>query len=809
MNPERRHQIEQLYHLALDHEPKTRDAFLDEACGADTDLRRQVDSLLTRTLASVEPEPRARQEFEHWLDLTPGQRLGPYEVVGPLGAGGMGRVYRGIDTRLGRMVAIKTSAQEFSNRFEREARAISALNHPHICTLYDIGSLPSGAGYLVTEFVDGETLGDWLNHSPAAVRRLEVARQILEALRAAHAAGIVHRDLKPANIMVRSDGYVKVLDFGLAKRLTARGGFENDDTATAGVSVAGQIVGTVAYMSPEQVLGQEVDPRSDLFAFGTILYEMLADRHPWRRNSTVDTMHAILHDAAPPLSSDLAAIVDKLLHKSRGERYASAAAVLEALANPPAHPAPRPSLTRLIVLPFRVLRQNEASDFLSLSLPDAVTSSLAAIDSLVVRSTMAASRFAAAEADLKAVAEQAQVDAILTGTLLSDGKHLRVNAQLVQAADGAVLWTNTFNALFHDIFEVQDEIVNRIVQSLALPLTAREQRALKHDVPASAAAYEFYLRANQLVAAGYNAPNMITARDLYLQSVEADPQYAPAWACLARALRYVGKFVDSRSGYLERAEEAFQKAFSLNPDLALAHNFYTAHECDSGRSLQAMERLIKRAHTHRHDPNLLTGLVQALRYCDLLEASVAAHNLAKSLDPHVRTSVAYTYLHLGEFQKALDHCPTPTDFYVVAPALDGLDRLQEAIASAKEFERSLPGPHRLWFSAWLAYLQGSEQSGEAFDRVPNLTDPEARFGNACLLAKGNLADRALQLLSLALDNGYACSYALLHSRWLNALRADPRFPALLDRAAEMSRAARTVFVACGGDKLLGISSSSA
>lgn len=376
----------------------------------------------------------------------------------------------------------------------------------------------------------------------------------------------------------------------------------------------------------------------------------------------------------------------------------------------------------------------------------------------------------------------------------------------MQAPDGAVLWTNTSNVSFRDIFEVQDEIVHRIVQSLALPLTAREQRALKHDVPASAAGYEFYLRANQLVAAGYNAPNMIMARDLYLQSVGSDPQYAPAWACLARAHRYLGKFVGDRAGNVERAEAAFQKAFELNPDLVLAHNFYTAHECDSGRSLQAMERLIKRAHTHRNDPNLLTGLVQALRYGNLLESSLAAHELATQLDPHVRTSVAYTYLHLGEFQKALDHCPTPTDFYVVAPALDALGRKHEAIASAREFEKTLPQPHSLWFSAWLACLEGDEQqSAAAFDRSPKLNDPEARFANGCMLARANVRDRAFELLSLALDGGYACSHALLHDRSLDSLRADPRFPPLVSRAQEMSRQARAVFLGCGGDKLLGTS----
>ena len=806
MDSERQKHIEELCRMALEQHAERRDSFLDTACGSDRDLRRDVESWLVQTLTVTVGRVEQAGREGPGTELTVGAALGPYRVTGRLGSGGMGTVYRGVDTRLGRAVAIKTSAAQFGKRFQREARAISALNHPHICTLYDIGSLPSGSLYLVTEFVEGETLSEWLQRSPAPDRRIDVARQILEALRAAHEAGIIHRDLKPANIMVRSDGYVKVLDFGLAKRMPAREEPGSDDTASTGISSAGQILGTVAYMSPEQILGQEVDARSDLFALGTILYEMLGGMHPWRRSTSVDTMHSILHDNPPPIQSELAGVIDRLLRKDRDERYTSAASVLDALTNPPARPSSRPALTRLIVLPFRVLRQNETSDFLSVSLPDAITTSLAAIDSLVVRSTLAASQLAASgDTDIKSIAEKAQVDAILTGTLLSDGQNLRVNAQLVDAADSSVLWTSASKVSFHDIFDVQDEIVNRIVQSLALPLSAREQRALKQDVPANAAGYEFYLRATQLVAAGYNAANMALARDLYLQSVAADSQYAPAWACLGRAHRYIGKFVEDQAGNVDRAEEAFQKAFRLNPDLALAHNFYTAQECDSGRSLQAMARLIERAKTHRNDPNLLTGLVQALRYCDLLEASLAAHNLAKKLDPHVKTSVAYTYLQLGEFQKALDHCPARSDFYIVAPALEALSRFEEAIALANEFEKTFPEPQRLWFSGWRAFFAGNyQEDAEIFDRGPTLTDPEARFYNGCLMAKSNHRDRALKLLSLAIENGYACHYALLHDRWLDSLRSELPFSQLVQRAAEQSRKARTVFLQLGGDRLLGV-----
>jgi TolB-like protein len=517
-------------------------------------------------------------------------------------------------------------------------------------------------------------------------------------------------------------------------------------------------------------------------------------------------MHAILHDDPPQLESAWHGVLDKLLRKNREERYASAEEVLDALANPELSPAPRKSgFKRLIVLPFRILRPHESSDFLSLSLPEAITSSLAAIDSLVVRSSMVATKLASEELDLKTLSERAQVDAILSGSILSDGETLRVTTQLVQAPDGALVWSNTSQVSLQNIFRLQDSLVDGIVQSLAGPLTAREQRALKHDVPASALGYEFFLRANQLIALSYSAQNMMLARDLYLRSVEADPKYAPAWACLGRAYRYIGKFVEDTAGNLERAEDAFQQAFKLNPDLALTHNLYTAQETDLGRSLDAMVRLLKRLQTHQNDANLFAGLVQASRYCGLLDASVAAQGFAKQLDPNIRTSVAYTYLHLGEFQKALDHCPTPTDFFVVAPALEALGRKQEAIVLARGYEQTLPGSHGLWYRFCRASLEGDERTAvEAFERAMHLDDPEARFCDGSLLARANQHDRALQFLKIALDRGYRCHHALLHDPWLESLRSDARFTDLVKRAAQMSLRAQTVFLENGGNRLLSV-----
>jgi serine/threonine protein kinase len=324
MTPSRWREIERVYAAALDRPLEERDALLRRACGDDAGLRRMVESLLeARTGDGLHDLPVLRYADllpDNGETLGPGKQLGPYLIEGELGAGGMGTVYRATDTRLGRPVAIKISGSVFDERFEREARAIASLNHPHICTLYDIGP-----NYMVMELVEGETLRAWLRRAPSLEGGLEIAEQVLEALRAAHDSGIVHRDLKPANIMVRSNGYVKVLDFGLAKQIPGSGDLGTERTATVGPTLPGHFPGTPAYMSPEQIAGQKVDQRSDLFAFGIILYEILTGAHPWGGKSQVDTLHAILHDAPPPMPTgsamrpELIAVVQRLLRKNPDE----------------------------------------------------------------------------------------------------------------------------------------------------------------------------------------------------------------------------------------------------------------------------------------------------------------------------------------------------------------------------------------------------------------------------------------------------------------------------------------------------------
>ncbi len=350
--------VEELFHAALGRAPAERKALLDRACGGDEDLQREVESLLAQEHEAerLMEEPAAGAATQK-VAITRGTRVGPYEIVDLLGAGGMGEVYRATDTRLGREVAVKVLPADFASdkerlrRFEQEARAVASLNHPHILTVHDVGTR-EGTPYVVTELLEGETLRELLNRrSPNLKQALSFAVQAAQGLAAAHRKGVVHRDVKPENLFVMSDGTLKVLDFGLAKQVTA--GAEGEPRPTASDATRdGVVMGTVAYMSPEQAQGLAVDARSDVFSFGVVLYELLTRKHPFRRETPTATLGAILEtDPKPPgqvasaLPRDLEKIVLRCLRKEPDRRFQSMAdlelelqEVAAELDSPPAEP---------------------------------------------------------------------------------------------------------------------------------------------------------------------------------------------------------------------------------------------------------------------------------------------------------------------------------------------------------------------------------------------------------------------------------------------------------------------------------------
>ena len=501
------------------------------------------------------------------------ERIGRYRIEGKLGEGGMGVVYAARDERLDRPVALKTIRGESDDtsrkRLWREARAAAGVTHPNICQLYEIEETADGL-YIAMELLAGESLAARLGRGPlSGADACGTSLQTLDALEALHSRGFVHRDLKPSNLFLTPHG-VKLLDFGLARPM---GDGLTGDTSTQ-LTQAGAIAGTPNYMAPEQVRGEALDGRADLFAMAALLFEMLSGQLAFAGATMVDVLHAVLHAQPPALSGGAAVagldrVIHKALQKQPADRYESAAAMAAAIrviaagdSSEMSAPGARP-MTRLIALPFRVLRPDAETDFLAFSLPDAITSSLAGTRNLLVRSSAAAARFDPQAPDLRKLAADAGVDVALMGTILRAGSQLRATVQLVEAPAGTVVWSHAAQHPLQDVFALQDELVGGIVASLSQSLGDQGSRVGRRDVPRNAEAYELYLRGNELARDWDRLPE---AREVYQRCVALDSQFAPAWAGLGRCQRVIGKYHQLAAETAE-AERSFQRAQSLNPDL--------------------------------------------------------------------------------------------------------------------------------------------------------------------------------------------------------------------------------------------------
>jgi DNA-binding winged helix-turn-helix (wHTH) protein/tetratricopeptide (TPR) repeat protein len=458
--------------------------------------------------------------------------------------------------------------------------------------------------------------------------------------------------------------------------------------------------------------------------------------------------------------------------------------------------------TRLIVVPFRMLRPDADTEFLTFSLPEAVTSSLSGLESLVVRSSIVASRFGGSPIEPQKIAAEADVDVVLSGTLLRAGEQLRVSTQLTEVPAGTLLWSQTSQVPVGDIFQLQDDLSHRIVESLSLPLTNREHKMLKRDVPSSARAYEFFLRGNQL---SYDAKQWTVARDLYLRCVEEDQRYAPAWARLGRIHHVIEKYLEPIPGEnFGRAEVAFKRALELNPDLSLAHKLYAQLEVDLGRAQDAMVRLLGRARIA--DSEQFAGLVSACRYCGLLQESVAADKHARRLEPRVRTSVVHSWFLLGDYARVasvkLEEAP-----YVGAIARAALGQTAETIEELRELEPKTRTRLRDFMIAARTLLEkNGPDSVRTIDRIvaSDFRDPEALFYLARHLASLGETGRSLELFQRAVAGGFFCYPAMAHDSWLNSLRGEPEFERLLGEARNRHREAAAAFSKVQGEAVLGL-----
>jgi TolB-like protein len=562
-------------------------------------------------------------------------------------------------------------------------------------------------------------------------------------------------------------------------------------------------------MAPEQLFEGRVDERADIFSAAAIVYEMLAGQAAFNGKTLTAILHAVGYDEPVEIDRspehrrvDLvlrqALVKDPTQRIGRAEQFAALLREARDGSQPVPAPQARAKRTRFVALPLRVLKADPETDFLAFSIPDAVSVALATLESVAVRSPQAGMP---ADADIRAVGRDLSVDVILTGTLLRAGRNVRVSAQLADAAGGTLIWADVAQAPLEDLFQLQDVLTEKIVGSLKLPLTAQDRRSLDRQAPASAEAYEMYLRANELARdpAGWRS-----ASDVYRRSVEIDPAYAPAWARLGRTERVIAKWAAAPSDtkLLASAEAAFRRAFEIDPDLSIAHDLAAYVDAELGRAPHAMERLLARAAKRPSDTGVLAGLVTTCRYAGLLDVSRAAHQRAITIDQSQVTSVSWSHMMVGDYEAAIR---LDRGFPPYCAMLSQLVIGQITIERMRHEENSAPSAGtRLAIGAYRSTFEGDiEGALRILDELAALgfDDPEGWYLYAFCLMRNGAGGPALDYATRAVDGGYICHEALQRPEWA-VMSGTPAYQALLARTAAAAARNRERYLAADGPAIL-------
>ena len=713
MQPEHWQNCTDIFNLAVEQPPNERAAFLERSCDGDEALRRKVELLLKYHDTSgefikspafkVAPELLAGEP-----EALIGQHLGCYRVDAVAGVGGMGVVYLAWDERLGRKVALKLLPQSMVaneaelGRLKREARTASALNHPNIVTIHDIGEVGS-THYVATEFIEGTTLRERMTKSPIPPNEaVDIAVQVASALCVAHRAGIVHRDIKPENIMLRPDGYVKVLDFGIAK-LTQQESLGTTTVLRAQLATQqSMVLGTTRYMSPEQAMAQYVDARSDLWSLGVVLYEMLAGRTPFEGDTATDVIAAIfesdpqpLKHRAPIVPPMLQSVVDRSLRKDPAERYqtaeemlselrvikekadriaarsarwvtlAAVAAMLVGLALFYASRGGRTAPARataateksIAVLPFENLSKDEENAYFAGGVQDELLSNLAKIKDLKVISRTSVTQYKSGiRRNLKEIAQQLGVGNVVEGSVRRSGDHVRVSVQLIDAHTDRHLWGENYDRTLADSLALQGDLATEIAAAVGATLSPQEKARVQAKPTNDPAAYDAYLRARAIpVDWGFALKGDIeSAIHLYEQAVKLDPNFTLAWAYLSIAQIQSGrKGINSGPAQRARAKDSLNHALALDPNLPEVHLARGYNEQDDTRALaefrQAEQGLPNSA-------DVIEAIARVQRALGHWDEAVADLRRGIELDPRnisASNNLALTYCAMRRFSEAL------------------------------------------------------------------------------------------------------------------------------------------------------------
>ena len=705
-----------------------------------------------------------------------GEKISHYEVHELLGHGGMGEVYRCKDLRLGRGAALKflppLADALMRAQLLKEAQAASLLDHPNICTIFEVDETPAGEVFIAMAYYEGETLESILARGPIAIgRALSIAVQTGRGLAAAHEQLTVHRDIKPANLMITRDDTVKILDFGIA-------GLHGD----AG-SDKGSVVGTPAYMSPEQLCGEPVDERSDIWSLGVVLYQMVTGVAPFSVGS-VDTVVASVLNDKPPAASTVRAgvsprldeILDKALSKARQFRYERIDAMVRDLIEQQAtvdsgaitrrFPAADTS-SSIAVLPFQDMTAARDQEFLCDGIAEEILRALTRIPDLHVASRTSAFQFKHQAADIREIGAQLNVSTVLEGSVRRVGDRVRISAQLVSVKDGYRLWCDRYDREMKDIFAVEDEIADQIARALKVALSKRAAPSQVAPAPIDAQAYEFYLQGRQFIHQ-HRRKGFEVALQLFSQAIEINPRYARAYAGIADCHSFLRLFFGKSKEAMMAADEASAKALELEPELADAH-------ASRGLALFLRDE-IDQAEFHLRRAIELDPYLYEPRY----------------ISARLNFSRGSTAAAAEHYQEACAIVPEAYDsWYLLGMCYRRMGKLEKArsanrecIEAVKARIRSHPEDTRAWtMGAGVLVEMGEPERAEKWIKNALAVDSEEpiiEYNAACVYTKLGCFDEALGCLHAALGQGGLSKDWATNDPDLDPLRDDPRFQELLE-----------------------------